>query len=380
MPRDRYASGGEILAHLQAIAEKYDLTREALFHTGVETATWDDRRRPLGGGDRPGRPPPQPVLRAGDRDPEPAQAPRHRGHGHLRRPVVPRRTVGLRLHRRRAHRTDDRAPRQDGGRHRHRGHRRPVRPPSGTRRRDGVRVPANALGGRGAGQPAHRPALRRRPTPGLAGGPVGQLPGRGAGPPRRRGPRGRRLDPRLRRGVQRPQPRRGHRLPGDGGAPAPGRGDRRGPRHGGGTEALVPVRLSATLLPRRVPGRVQPPQRAPRRLPDRHRSHQRAGAGGGRGRVPGGLHRLRHRVRAGADPAGPTGRPGGRRPGRDHAGREVGGRRQRHLRDADPGLPQPVHHARTRPAGRGDGQLHPAGLPRRGDWSPGRSMSSAAGA
>ncbi len=42
VPRDRYASGGEIRSHLEAIAEKYDLTREALFHTGAQTATWDE--------------------------------------------------------------------------------------------------------------------------------------------------------------------------------------------------------------------------------------------------------------------------------------------------------------------------------------------------
>ncbi len=42
VPRDRYASGAEILEHLQRIAERYDLTREALFHTGVLRAAWDE--------------------------------------------------------------------------------------------------------------------------------------------------------------------------------------------------------------------------------------------------------------------------------------------------------------------------------------------------
>ncbi len=44
LPRDRYASGEEIRLHLQAIAERYDLVADALFHTGVENATWDDDR------------------------------------------------------------------------------------------------------------------------------------------------------------------------------------------------------------------------------------------------------------------------------------------------------------------------------------------------
>ncbi len=42
VPRNRYAYGDEILAHLQAIGERYDLHRDALFHTGVTAATWDE--------------------------------------------------------------------------------------------------------------------------------------------------------------------------------------------------------------------------------------------------------------------------------------------------------------------------------------------------
>jgi cation diffusion facilitator CzcD-associated flavoprotein CzcO len=42
VPRHRYAYGGEILAHLEAVGERYDLTRDALFHTGVTRATWDE--------------------------------------------------------------------------------------------------------------------------------------------------------------------------------------------------------------------------------------------------------------------------------------------------------------------------------------------------
>ncbi|MDQ2650257.1 MAG: NAD(P)/FAD-dependent oxidoreductase, partial [Actinomycetota bacterium] len=40
--KHRYASGEEIRLHLEAIAERYDLRREALFHTGVTRTEWDD--------------------------------------------------------------------------------------------------------------------------------------------------------------------------------------------------------------------------------------------------------------------------------------------------------------------------------------------------
>jgi cation diffusion facilitator CzcD-associated flavoprotein CzcO len=42
VPRDRYASGEEIRLHLQAIADRYDLVADALFHTGVTAAAWDE--------------------------------------------------------------------------------------------------------------------------------------------------------------------------------------------------------------------------------------------------------------------------------------------------------------------------------------------------
>ena len=42
IPTQRYAFGQEILAHLQAIADRYDLETDALFHTDVTRAEWDD--------------------------------------------------------------------------------------------------------------------------------------------------------------------------------------------------------------------------------------------------------------------------------------------------------------------------------------------------
>jgi cation diffusion facilitator CzcD-associated flavoprotein CzcO len=42
VPKDRYASGEEIRLHLQAIADRYDLVPDALFHTGVTRAEWEE--------------------------------------------------------------------------------------------------------------------------------------------------------------------------------------------------------------------------------------------------------------------------------------------------------------------------------------------------
>jgi len=42
VPTTRYASGDEIRRHLDAIAHRYSLVDDALFHTGVDTATWDE--------------------------------------------------------------------------------------------------------------------------------------------------------------------------------------------------------------------------------------------------------------------------------------------------------------------------------------------------
>jgi cation diffusion facilitator CzcD-associated flavoprotein CzcO len=42
IPTKRYAYGEEILGHLQNIAARYDLTRDALFHTGITRAEWQE--------------------------------------------------------------------------------------------------------------------------------------------------------------------------------------------------------------------------------------------------------------------------------------------------------------------------------------------------
>ncbi len=42
IPTRRYAFGGEILAHLEAVADRFDLGTDALFHTGVTGARWQE--------------------------------------------------------------------------------------------------------------------------------------------------------------------------------------------------------------------------------------------------------------------------------------------------------------------------------------------------
>ena len=42
VPKNRYAFGDEIREGLEAIGHKYDLYRDALFHTGVKTTEWDE--------------------------------------------------------------------------------------------------------------------------------------------------------------------------------------------------------------------------------------------------------------------------------------------------------------------------------------------------
>ena len=42
VPTERYASGDEIRRHLEALADRFDLVPDALFHTGVSRAEWDE--------------------------------------------------------------------------------------------------------------------------------------------------------------------------------------------------------------------------------------------------------------------------------------------------------------------------------------------------
>ena len=149
IPTTRYAFGDEIRRHLDAIATKYGLVDDALFHTGVETSTWDDESsrwiiRTDRGDEVRG-----PLPDHGAGDPQPHEAPGHPGHGRVRGQGVPHRAVGLRLHRRWSRRPAPHEARRQG---RGRGGRRCERDPGGAAAgRVGearVRVPAHAVGDR----------------------------------------------------------------------------------------------------------------------------------------------------------------------------------------------------------------------------------------
>ena len=84
-----------------------------------------------------------------------------------------------------------------------------------------------------------------------------------------------------------------------------------------------------------------------------------------RHRVRARLHRLRHRLRGRAHAVPAPRRSHHHRPRRHHDGGEVEGRRHQPARHDDARLPEHVHHAGARPAGRHHPQLHAPDGPRR---------------
>ena len=167
--------------------------------------------------------------------------------------------------------------------HRHRRHRGAGDPGAGQDRRGAVRVPAHAVdhrrarpaghharGDRGRGAGARLGAGRRARFAKISAGRTamkanddylaGKIDGlQGAQAARARADA---------RGADGQAAR--HQLPDHGADPRPGRRDRRGPEDRRGAEAVLPVRLQAPDVPRRVPADVQPPARHPRRhRPDR---------------------------------------------------------------------------------------------------------------
>ena len=201
VPTRRYAFGEEIRLHLQAIADRFDLVPDALFHTGVTPAEWDDdagrwRVHTDRGDELTCR---YYVLAVGH--PQPDEAAGHPGHGGLRRPRRSTRPGGTT--------TTPAAARAS-------------RSPSSATRSSALigtgatgiqclpplaeaakhvyvfqRTPS-AIGVRG-NRPTD-PAFAEGLAAGLAAGPDGQLPVDHAGPAGRRGPHRRRLDAPLRRG------------------------------------------------------------------------------------------------------------------------------------------------------------------------------------
>ena len=105
-----------------AIAEHYDLYRDAVFQTRATDCTWDDEAVAAGWSrtDR-GDTHPRPLSSSHASGPlTPAEAARHPRHRELPRPHLPHQPLGLRLHRRRSRRRPDRPRRQARRRHRHR--------------------------------------------------------------------------------------------------------------------------------------------------------------------------------------------------------------------------------------------------------------------
>ena len=197
MPTEKYAHAPEILEHCQRIGKQFGLYDNALFHTEVTDLEWDDDRSRW-------------IVRTNRGDEFTAQfvamgtGPLHvpklpgiPGIEALRGPLVPHQPVGLRLHRRRpARRADGRTWPTSGS---------PSSapaPPSvqcvpAPRQgvRGALRLPAHAVVGRRARQPADRPRVVRRDRhAGLAAALARELhrqPDRRHG---RRGPRDGRLD------------------------------------------------------------------------------------------------------------------------------------------------------------------------------------------
>ena len=152
IPTEKYAKGDEIFAHCRRIAEHYDLYRDACLQTEVTRNMLGRRAFPMDHHHQPRRRDPGAVRLDGQRIPAEAETSRHRRDHGLPRARLPHQPVGLRLHRRR--------PGQAGGQagrdHRHWRDRDPVcaapRQVGGTP----VRVPAHAVDGGCARQPADR--------------------------------------------------------------------------------------------------------------------------------------------------------------------------------------------------------------------------------
>ena len=177
VPTTRYAFGDEIRRHLDAIATKYGLVDDALFHTGVETSEWDESAsrwviRTDRGDEVRAR-----YLIMARRHPQPHEAAGDPRHGGVRGQGVPHRALGLRVHRRLAGRPAPHQAGRQGGRRRRRAARarsRPSPPLAESAKHVYVfqRTPS-AIGERG-NRPDRR-GLRRAAPPRLAAGADGEL-------------------------------------------------------------------------------------------------------------------------------------------------------------------------------------------------------------
>ena len=308
VPTHRYAFGEEIRLHLQAIAERFDLVADALFHTGVTRSEWDEdaarwRVSTDRGDELTCR---YYVLAVGILNL--LKLPAIPGMEDFGGTVVPHRALGLR-----ATPAVARASRSPSSATRSSASSAPA-PPASSACRRWRRRPSTSTCSSARRRPsacgATDPPSRSSP-PGCS--PAGSRPGwttsrpscsagpstrtssttagRTTSPPSttRLGRKGMTVEEYLRSaeevdyGIMEEHRRRVEELV-----------DR--PRHRRDPQAVLPVPVQAPLLPRRVPRRVQQPQRHPRRLPGGHRPGHRAGPGGRRPPVRGRLPRLRHRA------------------------------------------------------------------------------------
>ena len=393
VPTTRYAFGDEIRRHLDAIATKYDLVDDALFHTGVDTSRVGRGSGALGDPHRPGRRGPCPLPRRW-----------RRGILNLMKlPAIPGMDdfEGAAFH----------TARWDYELHRRRPGRPAPRPSSPTRSsassasgasgiqavpplaRVGearVRVPAHAVGHRRARQPA-------RPTTDFAER-LAARAGSGSGwrTSRRHDRASGRRDlvddgwtlhtarsqqPASRTGMSVDEyiaaHGRGVRLRDDGGAP-----------RSGSSELVADPAVAEMLKPYY------------RYLCKRPCFHDEYLAAFNHPNVtlvdcPAGVERITEQgavvdgteyeldcivyatgFEAELTPFAAPGRPRHHRPGRHHDGREVDGRRHQPARHDDARLPEHVHHAGARPAGRRHRQLHAPDGPRRRAHRGARSRCS----
>ena len=362
MPVEKYSRAPEILAHSRAIGEHFDLYRQRLLPDRGHRAC-AGTRRPRAGSSRTNR---GDAMRA--RFVVMANGPLHRpklpgipGVETLQGPLVPHQPLGLRLHRRRLRTASlDRPEGQAGRHHRHRRHRRAVRAAPG-RRRPSSSTSSSARPRRSTCAPTG-PPIRTGPPACSPAGSSSRMDNFNAlvsggfaeedlvndgwtdiiG----------NLLLLLRKGAGRAQlaggPGRDHaagRLPEDGADPRPGRQRGQGPGHRRGAQALVQPVLQAAVLPRRIPGRLQPAQRHAGR-------HRRAAASRRSPRTAWSptaeTFELDCLIYATGFEVGTdyTRRAGYEVYGRDgaHPDREVGRRRLDPARHAQPRLPQLLHH------------------------------------
>ena len=379
VPTTRYAFGDEIRRHLDAVATKYGLVDDALFHTGVETSEWDESSSRW-------------VIRT-DRGDEIRARYLIMAAGILnlmKLPAIP----GMDEFEGKAFHTARWDYDYTGGRPTTR-----ASPSSPTRSSAVVGVGASGIQAvpplaesakhvyvfqrtpSAIGERGNRPTdaeFAEQLRPGLAAGADGELQRGDDRASGRARPRRRRLDA-AHRAAEQPADRRGHDADGH-------RGDGRGVRlrrHGGapGTHRRrssaipPPPRCSSRTTATAASGRASTTSTSSRST-TRTSRWSTARAASTRitphGVVANGEEYevdcivLRHRLRGRAHAVPAARRPHDHRARRHHDGGEVEGRRPQPARHDDARLPEHVHHAGARAAGRHHAQLHaPDGRRRR---------------